>query len=102
MFAKSVRVRGMYVNVCVCDISPRAGRRQGVKRVGSSLSLTPHVRERTFICERGVIMYNLVDILIYKQSLMKFLLFINNTLSPLENVSYGAGGLIVRNSHLWK
>jgi hypothetical protein len=58
---------------------------------------------RTFICERaGVIMYNLVDILIYKQSLMKFLLFINNTLSPLENVSYGAGGLIVRNSHLWK
>lgn len=37
----------------------------------------------------GVIGHNLVDSLIYKQSLMKFLVFINNALQPAAAVGIG-------------
>lgn len=47
----------------------------------------------------GVIGHNLVDSLIYKQSLMKFLVFINNALQPrYPSVCVGVSALVPRNT----
>lgn len=46
----------------------------------------------------GVIGHNLVDSLIYKQSLMKFLVFINNVLQPRAALAPGVG-IGTRESH---
>ena len=48
----------------------------------------------------GVIGHNLVDSLIYKQSLMKFLVFINNVLQPRAALAPGVGiGTLPGESH---
>jgi hypothetical protein len=82
-----------------CNILPSPRCKKGCERATHthihSMHMYPFAYPREQSHRAGVIMYNLVDILIYKQSLMKFLLFINNTLSPLENVNYGAASLCV-------